>query len=523
MSIHSSNIAERRKENYNDYQQEAAKRLLMYEGDYLEDLMNFIYTKVDPSAWNLVLKNAYDWNLVENLMKDVIDRTTKVYTNPAKREFIIDNEFIDEKSGETIIKTDDVYDDVKNSFNYDGVIDQVLKYMLCTGGAIVRPYVDDSDRIKTQILTPDIFIPILSIDDPTKLVGVEYLIPNTDNQQGVLDSYFIWDMEGYRLQEELRTDEPTIGMIEKRGTDIVKSILNEEYPYKDSNGDPLLPFALCRMDVLPFRFLNQNTGKDLYDGTIIAGKILVQLLWQLSQQSHKQVVLIGSGVDDISGKISYPAFATTFSRKDAGELDIQILDLSSDTSPLKDQIDKIYERVLTRRGLSLSDFQATAQKSTAEALQIERLGQIEYNKNLQSIMLDTERQFAEILRVVWNTDGSGSKINNKAEFYINFANPLQPNVLADIETKLGLVDKNYLSPVDIIQQLEPDIKNEKDAIAKILHNKELKRKIGGFTSQNVNAIIDSVPEPNAQEAFEEEVVEPEQEIAENIEDLEVTV
>lgn len=497
---HTRQIRETRRRSWGDFQQRYAKRYDMLEGIWIENLQDWVKGKVNKDAWEQVYKKSYAWAEIHNVLLDILQKTQKVYRQPAKRSYLVD---LDEPEADTGNKTepDEIWEEVVTghlAFDYDHKMSRALNLGLI-GGCLIRPFVrEDDGLIDIQILTPNQFWPLTDREDPTKIIGLEYGIaaPVDAHEVNPIIERFVWDIsDDARLMRTATNDrvvEPGFVHFDDKDN-IITDMTGSAYPFKDENG-LRLPFTTVSIDQPEDRPFNENMGEDLFDGTLLASWYDTQKEWQMRQQSHKQWVITGAGTEKLTNEIMDPAFPIIIPAAESKEISAQIFDLKGSPEQFDFAIDKIYERLATRRGMSLEQFKETAQRQTAEAQRIQSDGERHYMLHLQRNMDMIEAEFASDIRMVWNVANNLKDISDKARYWIDFADPYETDRFANLPEKLQLITKFVLSEVDLVLDQNPDLSRD-EALDRILQNKRESRLISG-TSIQTEAIGGAVPSPN---------------------------
>jgi hypothetical protein len=514
---HTRQVQLTRKKNWQAYRNECELRKAMLEGDFIYALEDYLKTYMG-GAWD-VLKDYYELPEYNNVMADVIGRTVQVYTRPAKRAILIDKELPDteaqESEGAEQYEEDEVFAGLTENVEFDKALLAVSHYMAALGLCEIRPWVLNGRHLKLQVLTPDEFEPILSYDDPSKMAGIVYATPWPEDSTKRISRYYTWDMEGFVIAFEffnvatpdVLTDEIRAefkakysGVVESDDSRKMveeNSKIGSDYPYRDEEGEPVLPFVTAAYQAPPNRLVNIHVGRDLYDATLRMGMLEAQLAWLVRNQSHLQVVVRGAGAGELGNRLLMPGTMLPLVGP-ADETGVDTLDLRTDPSSLQRVKDDILTTLLTRRGWSLDEFKASAARRSAEALLIENEGKTAYLHEFQEYMRPVEHDLMNAVRTVWNADadtGKYGRISEKGRTSVDFDNPFRVNVYVALDATERLVDKNILSVVDVIMDANPDITNRDDAMDMLKRNVEENRKAKGL-SREQSMLAAALPPPN---------------------------
>ncbi len=492
-----------RAQSWEDYQEEVRERLAVYENAWLPLHKAWVRKRVSDTAWQII-GDRYAWTEIENVMLDVIQKTTKIYNRSAERALLIEASETDENAVQDgISEPDETFIDVlKNNleFDYDAKMDRAIKLALSTGGALIRPWVkqDSQDRLRVQILTADQFTPFIRADDPAELSGLTYFIafPDAHGDSEILHT-FVWDMDGRHMKEATGGVAEGRGWVELDENDkIVDMALEEDYPYRDQDGEFFLPFVPIRIDTPEGRLFNQGMGTDLFDGTMLAAWYEVQKEWIIRHQSHKQFILSGPGAEKMGNQFIDPTSPIVLPHGDASEIGLQVMDMKTDPESIEDAIDKIYERLGTRRGISLEELKESAQRQTAEALRIQRAGQQDYTLFLQRENRTAERLFGNAIRIVWNAHNT-AQISEDGRFTVDYANPTENDPYVHFPERKELVGMNVLSAADLVRDFNPDINDPEAAEELLAKNRQINRSSARFSSQAAVGVATNTPPPVA--------------------------
>lgn len=481
-------VRDTRRRNWEEYQLTVSNKKAMLEGDFLHTLREYLERKMGSLVWS-ALNTRFEDNEIHNVFADVIGRTVQVYTKPATRGI---RRMQTDAEGKEVSIDDPMFSKVTADVGYDHALTVVSRYMASFGLCLIRPWVDNK-KLRFQIVTPDEFEPIVQYDDPSRLAGCIYSNTFVDDATKIIARHYMWDMTGIVIAEKLfgrRVSRYTpeaveeakqyAGMVEYRGGDIINRFLGADYPYRDAEGEPFLPFVSAAYHAPPNRICNPFIGNDIYDATLRTGKLAVEQAWLIANQSHRQLVVMGVGANKIGNRFLDPAVPLII-EGDANETDVKLLDLQSNIANYQIAMDQILQACLTRRGWTVDDFKSSAERRSAEALIIENEGKGMYLQDFQGQMRPIEHALMEAIRIVWNVDGDGT-IGTGAP-YVDFGDPYRVNVYMAYDMQQKLVDKNYLSAVDIVLELDPDVPSREAALELIQRNVRENQAARGITAE----------------------------------------
>lgn len=522
----STAIFDRRHKNWGEFQQIIAHRLHVFNGDFADIVAGHIKTKVDPTLWEQIYKKKYEWTAIERLMGAVLERTTKVYSEPAERVFIKE---IENGEGDEQFEESENYRFVLDAFklgdDIDEMMDKVAMLVQVCGIVLVRPWITpkaeagtrrQGHTVKNTIITPDMFTPIIDDEDPTELAGVTYTNFFTDDQHNKISRTHVFALNDADMKHYSNGLVTEAGYVEiDDDNKIITELTGSNYHYRNDRDEMILPFAVFRLDNEPNRITSTTIGQSLFDGSILASIYGIRKEWILRNQSHKQWLLTGPGASKEGNKWIDPLTPIIIENSDADEVKVELIDLTTDPSTIQDAIDKLYERELVMRGWTLDEFKSSAQRQTAEAQIIQQRAKIEWNNKLITrAMRPGEKMYAEILRIVWNNDSDPSlpQIEKDFTFRIDFGNPYTDSPFAFQQEKITWMGLNAMSIVDIIMDLEPDIQSRDMAMDKLQLNAKENRTAQGVAPETAG-ITEQAPPPNP----EGEAIELDNQIEEAIE------
>lgn len=522
----SSAIFDRRHKNWGEFQRIISQRLHVFEGDFADLVAGHIKTKVDSTLWEQIYKTKYEWSAIERLMRAVLERTTKIYSQPAERMFIKE---IEDGEGDEQFEESENYQFVLDSFklgdDINEMMDKVAMLVQICGIVLVRPWVTpkaeagtrrQGHTVKNSIITPDLFTPIIDDEDPTELAGIVYTDFFTDDQHNKISRTHIFALNDADMKHYSNKQVTEAGYVEiDDDNQIVTQLTGSNYHYRNDRNEMILPFAVFRLDNEPNRITSTTVGQSLFDGSILASKYAIQKEWILRHQSHKQWMLTGPEASKEGNRFIDPTVPIIFEHSDAAEVKVELLDLTTDPTSIQDAIDKLYERELVARGWTLDEFKSSAQRQTAEAQVIQQRAKIEWNNKLITrAMRPGEDMYAEILRIVWNNDSDATlpQIEKDFTFRIDFGNPYTDSPYAFQTEKITWIGMNAMSITDAVMDLNPDLQSRAIANELIqLNAKENRTAVG--VSPETSGITEQAPPPNP----EGKAIELDNQIEESIE------
>ena len=493
-------IDRQRKHHWSEFQHNSELKYQVYKGDFTEQIAGLIKSQ-----------SKLEWHALEYLAREVLERTTQTYSGQTRRSFFTE---VEDAEGKIEQVPDEGYAEVlKNHIDPDRSLDslfaEVARLVQLIGVVIVRPWlwpIDPDERpkgkiVRNTILLPFEYVPLLDKWTGEKLVGIQYFqsVNQSRNRTSTVEHIFALDEEDMSFLTNKKIEEPGYVQFNEKG-DIIQQLTGADYPYRaiDDPNMMILPFAVFKWKPTPNQFVNESAGDSLYSRTLVTSKLKIQKEWVLRNQSHKQIVLAGPGVDKLGSQIIDPTVPIVLPQSESGEFSVKTLDLQTDPKILQDEIDQNYQRELTERGWNLEEFRQSAQRQTAEAHRIANDGKRRFNDTvIEETMRPGERAYSEVLRIVWNHghDPAFRDINTEARFGIDFVDPFRSDPFANHQEKTDLVKRNILSELDILYDHDPDITGEEAGLAKLKYNARINREAIGVPMETEEA-IDNLPEPN---------------------------
>lgn len=452
-------ILHQRRINWEDYQQQSVNRIAVLQNDWRDILKDFIRPLVNQDAWNQIYSKQYMFDIHVNPMQDVINKVAKLYTQPPSREYIVN----DTKS--------DAYESMIEPATkwLNNIMDESLKFSMACGGTVIRIGVGTDGKWFFQNLIPDQFVPIPNPNDPTKLSGIKYNITDKSNLQDMIRTTYTFVI--LDLENPIYLEEDNSGKV-------IKDLSGAAYPWRGIDRIPYLPLVYARLDNSTNELVNMSMGVDLYNAALFAGWLEVQKEWLIRHQSHKQIIITGmqKEISEMGNQVIDPTTPIAMGGIDKGEIDIKTMDLTSDPKRYSDEQLNILESEASKRGYMKSDFVASAQKSTFEALMISKEQRDEFISSMSTDFKLPETEIASVMIKLNNTMNLGEKIPEDGEFTIKYARgqdwalvtalglTAESLVSMGIKTKaqlLMLFDRNINSEAEAQTIIEDNIKANK--------------------------------------------------------------
>jgi hypothetical protein len=446
-----------RKETWQAYQAQARDRIDMLKNQWRENLKAFAQKILDPYGWELLYNARYPWSTEVNLLSDIISRIAITYAKAPTRQLTT---MLDDGTSHP----EQAYDALLPSFSVqlNKTMASAEKYMLASGGCLILPHLKPNGKWVFRIITPDLFVPLVDPNCPDQLLGVSYITPSPDNPQSVS----LYQQHIYSIEDP---SNPFMECIDAHGNTIYsyRPDGSQEYPWYDQDRNPILPFALYRMDNEDTELFNRTLGLDLYDSTLKIGLMETIKSWTLIN-SHIQPVISGPGADNVRSQAADMAFPWTFTTGTA-DFQIQLLQMIDDGRRYDDATSRAYEHAAYSRGLNPSDFKATAQVSSAAALKIESEPQTTMQAQLREAARQCEAELSVVMRIIHNTlNPSNEKISLESPFRIDYAEKGTDDPLARYDLYKALEADNIISKPHRARLFNPNITSN-EAAEQLIH------------------------------------------------------
>jgi hypothetical protein len=240
-----------------------------------------------------------------------------------------------------------------------------------------------------------------------------------------------------------------------------KIISTEDNPYKDVEGKTVLPFVLYSKDHPVDRLLNFSSGNDVRDLNINIALNLIHVNQLIKYQAYKQLVITTENRKNIPDPLVLDAATAVVLETKTGSADAEVLDLQAAIDKLWDLIKDRIQLVLTNYGISPQNFTMSAQPQSGFAAMISNISKLEFREAQVPHYRKKEKELFEKVRTVWNYHNTGKRINEKAEFQIDFAEIEFPKTTQEEAEKFTfLKNNNAMTSVDLIMLENPDLTRE---------------------------------------------------------------
>ena len=447
--------------------QEAENRLSIYNDAWLDILDAEMDNQFNEKTRGDVKQMpAID----QNVLKRIVNEVSVVYQSPANRAFIIGE-------GDTA-KEDENYNDLMNAIPINLTMEKTNRMTNLINESLIY-IVPRNDRIEYDILTSDL-VEVYQNPENSKDVEAICFTQTLVDTKGTATIYYIyWDVAGKHLKFDADFEPVSI-----------EGNPNDENPYKDPNnkGRTILPFVIFHKDFPINTVWNPTLGGDVVSNTKQVGVLLTYLNYLYKTQSFKQKYFTGVNVKDVlKDLVNDPLWNIVINSPDGkvGVLDYQVA------------IDTLWEIIMAKigavannYGMSLDNFKLVGAPESGYALKIKNLPLEKIVEGQIKLYRWHEKDLAEKTRIINNYQFKNAKINEKAVFKIDFAEPVYPENPEDTRKQWTFdIQMGAKSAADYSIAVNPDLKSEKEAIESIKKNMKTNALIEEETGQDIGAIL----------------------------------
>ena len=464
------------------------------------------YIIQDEIRRQFVIDSYDDLKILEtkelNLLKRVVNEISTIYKNPAERQAIL-------SESEDKIITDEVYENIVKKSNLHVVQKAVNRYTNLTNNVLQRVVWRDN-KIDYDIMTfdnceilsdPDDWKKIIAIkfymgfklpmyDDNFKNVTQDGKVQNPQAPQNISNSQF--EDYSYSYLYTIEGENSYIYKYQKIGKE-GKLVERKDNPYKDKEGNPVLPFVLYTKNYPVDGLLDFTSGSDLMDLNINVAINMMHLNTLIKYSSWKQVYMATSKPASIPNNIAMAVNKVMVlpldkeGRGQIGTLDIQ--------SSIKEFWETLLDRMRTgisQYGLDAESFQRSGSGESGIKLKIKKEGLMELREDQLPLYRESENKLFEITRIV-NNYHNIKKINENATFNIDFGEiKFQSDEEAEARTWTIKIQNNVSTAIDWIKADNPDLDDDKAEI-KYKENKAINQSSkGGVVIQPLNKPEDQI-------------------------------
>lgn len=348
-------------------------------------------------------------------------------------------------------------------------------------------------KIQLDIFPPDYVTVWQDENDPLKIKALMYEVILSDTADApAIDSaaannsnkrYFVWwDTDGNHFM----FDEHFYKLPNPDNPDNVN-------PYKDAQGNYIIPFVICHKKYNPRTIWDGTSGNKLYSAQTQICVLSTLFNYYAKVLSLKQLAIVGTA--DVKAGNDQLLDPLHIFKVEGEGASISVLDMQGRLDMFeKNVIVGKIERALNSEGLSLESFNRSGNAESGYKLKIKKEGQLKRINSLMKFFRVYEKQIADIMRIVNNTYFD-KKIAEDAVFSIDFAEytPQENPLDVDKHREFELLH-NLKTELDFIREDNPDIEDDEAARKKWDENKAvndgMKNDTGAINGAVNNAIND---------------------------------
>lgn len=426
-----------------DRMAEAANRLCLYSDDY-EDIIR-------ESMSGLFHKSNYERlyyhvNQSQNILKRVVNELSMVYKAEAQRSLSIESQR---------------YEDIKNALDMDSRMRRINRLTTLLNEVIVKVGVRRG-AIVWDIITPDIATVIQDENDPTRMVACTWhrSAVNTMGSAGVeyeyMDDLGWWCIldESFKVKQVLYSPATT--------------------PYRGPDGRPSMPLVVFHRQQPEATFWDQDSGRDLYNASVLMGVKMTMLDYYFKTSSFKQIYVVGSNVNVPDKQVLDPltVFKVQLDPQTSGE--VGTLDLQARIDQLVNSLVFQLNSVINNYGISADMWTLSISEMSGRALKIKNRALLEQRAEQLPTYRQGEQDLFSATRIINNAHAGffgWERIPEAAELEVDHAEPEfpeDPNYELDLETKR--LKSGLISLGKFYQRFNPDITDEQEAEKALLDN-----------------------------------------------------
>jgi hypothetical protein len=451
-----------------------------------------------------------------NILKRYVQETATVYKKAATRTAYKTKEEKTE-AGEVTIKTipDAAFEKAIRNCQIDVVMREVNRMTKLTNHVILkvawRNKKWDFDLLlfnNCEILTDD--------EDFKKLKAVKYYsglslpVMTDSTKPGRVESEmsfanyeysYLWTLEDEEediIDLDHPENEPEKKTVKKSWVYKFKNTKNggevleekKENPYKDSDGNPILPFVKFDDSFLIDSAFDFTSGNDLRDLNINVALNLVHINELIKYQSYIQMYFMAQSAGDLPDKIKANPRTVWKISNPQGNSQVGTLDMQADIEALYRVIMARVEASLGQYGIGIESFKSSGTPESGFHLFLKNRRLVEIRESDLPNYRDKEKELFEVMRAVYNKNNPGEKIDITAEFAVDFAElefPRSPE--EEAKEWVYLFTYNVKTPIDWIMYKNPDL-TRADAEKEYLKNKS-------FNAAGSELVIKKAAQPGA--------------------------
>ena len=469
------------------------KRMDFYNGiqvEYLKDDLSRVYK--DPSR----LKLQYEW---DNLTEFLINEVAAVYGEPPIRKLVEGSE-----------QDEDIFKTIWEESRIDLVMQEANRMAKLHKTVLVKVVWRD-DKIQYDILTPNVFDVIESAEDQTKADAVIYvrIVDSKKDEEYINNDKTTLNEDKFENNDAIFhywTDTQYIAFRKGKGStrrapNAKVERIEDNEGYENPYG--VIPCAVIR-DGFPKDGFYIEGGDDLIDKNGIINQKLTEKNFLTKMQSFSVPVRKGakntgeSLIMDPSLTIDIPG-DDDISRGN----DFRFVTPDAKIEEVKNDIEYKLRSIAIKYKLNPEIFTASAERSSAQSLQLQNAQQSKIIKADKPFYIQAEKDLFEITKIVWNTHNA-QKISDNCELLIDYR---ESETIMTIEERdnhnIVLMNNGLISKADWLMDINPDIRDRDEAMQRLIEIAEQNREIMEAETAN-NPMMEIEPDGEEQQEPTEE-------------------
>ena len=427
---------------------------------YLDDLITDTFTYPDRLK---LQKECY------NITALLVDETAITYNEAPLRELQDATE-----------QDDAIFSKIALDSGLDQVMQQVNRFTKLCNTVAVRP-VWRNNTLQYDILTPNMFDVFQNILDPTEAVAFMWAnVLDTRNEIPLFNDTTLGKHDKMNNMQSVFYYMDAKSFIAFTVTaaqgHLVPTILFNEGNSANENPYKELLFVTAREDVPVDQYFLEG-GDGLVSTNELINIKLTELNYLTKMQSFS--VPVRKGADDKTGSLILDPSVTVDLPMDddiSRNADFKFVSPDAKITDIENSIDNKIKKLALQRHLSPERFTLSAQKSSAEALQLRAWEQAKILKRDKPFYASFEQKLFEKTRIVWNFHNPTNPISDTASLYIDFKEIEVPMTVAERDNHNIVLNANgLLSKKKWLMSENPDIKDEghaKDILEDIAQEKK---------------------------------------------------
>jgi hypothetical protein len=461
----------------------------IYLDNYKDQILSLLKTQFAAENYAVLYPMVAMHN---NPFKKVTNLKSVLYKDEPKRRWIVNGEENEDYS--KIVSDSNIASSSITTEKFCNVNNVSIQKVVVRGGKI------EYDPIPAE----SVYIEQHE-DDPMKVVSIAHNVNRTNTQNDHSSLWHIWTT-GESIHDTKEFPNGFMAVVDGDG-DIRKDV--QPNPYVDPNTKlGILPYTFWRL-FEGIDFWNETINEDLKEGTLQINVLETHLNNLLKMSGYRQLALVGN-VDTKALASAKADPLTAILIKPAGtgtNASIEVLDQTKNPNEMLDAIGRMTSIMAGNHGVSFNaEGISGGQKQTAEAMTINYQQIINIRQERIPLFRQSEKEQAYKTVIIANTpinqSGLGLNIDIKGEFMIDFAEvQVVRDPIEDYEISRRKVTDGLMSDADHLIEINPDVKNEDDAIEFLNHIKETQAEIGATDEldQEIEGAINNLSEEVVEE------------------------